>query len=154
MKIAIALFGNKVSPRFDLSPELWLITEEKGRVAHQEKMSMDRLSLPQRIETLTSNGVNKLICGGIHESSLDRLENTGIDVFHNVIGEAKIALTLCLEGILQSGSDCEKKESWKAVRKGNLTKGLVCSSHLGYPSRLSKDGLERKGKHCLTPNKR
>jgi predicted Fe-Mo cluster-binding NifX family protein len=154
MKIAIALFGNKVSPRFDLSPELWLITEENGKVAHQEKISMDRLSLPQRIETLTSSGVNKLICGGIHDFSLDRLGKRGIDVFHNVIGEAEIALTLCLEGILQSGSDCEKKESGKTVKKGDTPRGLVRLSRLGYQSRLSNDGSERKEKRCPTPIKR
>lgn len=154
MKIAIALFENKVSPRFDLSPRLWLITEENGKVAHQEMISMDRLSLPQRIETLTSNGVNKLICGGIHDFSLERLENRGIDVFHNVIGEAEIALTLCLEGILRSGWDCEKRKSWKTVRKENHTRGLVRSSRLEYQSRLSNDRPERKEKCCPTPLKR
>jgi predicted Fe-Mo cluster-binding NifX family protein len=154
MKIAIALFGNKVSPRFDLSPELWLITEENGKVAHQEKISMDRLSLPQRIETLTSSGVNQLICGGIHDFSLDRLENKGIDVFRNVIGEAETALSLCLEGVLQSGSHCERKESWKTYRKGNGRGGLVRSSRPGHQSRQSKDGSERKeGRHSPAKNR-
>jgi predicted Fe-Mo cluster-binding NifX family protein len=111
MKIAISLFGNKVSPRFDLSPELWIITEENGRVVRQEKISAERLDIPQRIEKLTSSGVTKVICGGIHDFSLDQLKNRGIDVFHNVIGEADIALDIFLKGELQPGSRCEKRRA-------------------------------------------
>jgi predicted Fe-Mo cluster-binding NifX family protein len=111
MKIAISLFGNKVSPRFDLSPELWIITEENGRVVRQEKISAERLDVPQRIEKLTSSGVTKVICGGIHDFSLDQLRNRGIDVFHNVIGEADIALDIFLKGELQPGSRCEKRRT-------------------------------------------
>jgi predicted Fe-Mo cluster-binding NifX family protein len=109
MKIAIPLFGNKVSPRFDLSPELWIITENKGELVHQEKISVAGLNIPQRIEKLSLNGITQLICGGIHDFSLDQLKNRGIDVFHNVIGEADIALTYFLKGVLQTGSHCEKR---------------------------------------------
>jgi predicted Fe-Mo cluster-binding NifX family protein len=110
MKIAIAVFGTKVSPRFDLSPEFWMITAENSKVIHQERISTGRLDISQRMEQLLLSGVNKLICGGIHDFSLDQLENRGIDVFHNVIGEAKIALTRCLKGELQVGSRCEKRK--------------------------------------------
>ena len=109
MKIAIALFGNKVSPRFDLSPELWIVTENNGELVHQEKISMAGFSLPQRIEKLSLNGVSKLICGGIHDFSLDQLRNMGIGVFHNVIGEADMALKNLLKGKLQAGSRFEKR---------------------------------------------
>lgn len=111
MKIAIPLFGEKISPRFDLSPELWIITEENAKVVHQEKIPTEKLNIPQRIEKLTSSGVNKVICGGIHDFSLNQLRNMGIDVFHNVIGEAEIALTIFLKGELQPGSRCERKRS-------------------------------------------
>jgi len=111
MKIAISLFGNKVSPRFDLSPELWIVTENRGEMVHQEKISLSGLNIPQRIEKLTLNGISKLICGGIHDFSLDQLRNMGIDVFHNVIGEADIALNYLLRGELHPGSECEKRRS-------------------------------------------
>jgi predicted Fe-Mo cluster-binding NifX family protein len=109
MKIAIPLFGKKVSPRFDLSPELWIITENNGELVHQEKISMAGLSILQRIETLSLNGITQLICGGIHDFGLDQLRKRRIDVFHNVIGEAHIALTYFLKGVLQTGSHCEKR---------------------------------------------
>jgi len=110
IKIAIPLFGKKISPRFDLSPELWIITVENGEVVHQEKISMTNFNLFQRIRHLNLNGVNKVICGGIHDFGLDQLRNMGIDVFHNTTGEADVALDVFLKGRLEPGSQCEKIE--------------------------------------------
>jgi len=118
MKIAIALFGNKVSPRFDLSPKLWIIQEENGEVVHQEKISLEGLTILQRIEKLHLNGITKLICGGIHDFSMNQLRNMGIAVFHNVMGEAELALLNFLKGELQSGSYFEKRRT----RNINVTK--------------------------------
>jgi len=131
MKIAIALFGNKVSPRFDFSPELWIVTENKGEVVHQEKISMKGLDIPQRMEQLALSGVKKLICGGIHDFSLEGLRNIGIDVFYNVIGEAGIALTLCLNGELQPGSHCEKRRRITSFPEGAGARGHKRSSGTG-----------------------
>jgi predicted Fe-Mo cluster-binding NifX family protein len=122
MKIAISLFGNKVSPRFDLSPELWIITENKGKMVQQEKISLSGLNIPQRIEKLTLNGISKLICGGIHDFSLDQLRTMGIDVFHNVIGEADIALNYFLRGELYPGSECEKRRN-STIQEGVARSG-------------------------------
>lgn len=109
MKIAISLFGGKVSPRFDLSPELWIVTEKNGKVGQEEKIPLEGLTIPERIEKLTLRGVNKLICGGIHDFNLDQLRNMGIDVFHNVTGEAKMALNIFLKGGLHPGFHCENR---------------------------------------------
>jgi predicted Fe-Mo cluster-binding NifX family protein len=116
MKIAISLFGNKVSPRFDLSPELWIITEKNGEVVRQEKISLENFNISQRIEMLALTGVAKMVCGGIHDFRLDQLRNMGIDVFHNVIGEADIALGNLLKGQLRPGSLCEEKRKGDTVQ--------------------------------------
>ena len=108
MKIAIPIFENRVSPRFDLSPKLWIIREENGEVVHQEKISLEGLTILQRIEKLNSSGISKLICGGIHDFSLNQLVDMGIEVFHNVMGEADTALKNFLKGELQSGFQFEK----------------------------------------------
>lgn len=124
MKIAIALFGSKVSPRFDLSPEFWVITVENHKVIHQERIPTQGLDIPQRTEHLALSGVKKLICGGIHDFSLEALRNMGIDVLYNVIGEAAIALTLCLKGELRPGSQCEKRK-----RIPNFPEGVGARRH-------------------------
>lgn len=109
MKIAIPIFGNRISPRFDFSPELWIITVENGELANQEKLATANLNLPQRLEQITSNRVDKVICGGIDGFSLNQLGNRGIDVVHDVIGEAEIAFHLFMRGRLRPGFCCERR---------------------------------------------
>jgi len=116
MKIAISVFGSKVSPRFDLSPELWIVTEKNGEVVRQERISLENFTISQRVEMLALTGAGKMICGGIHDFRLIQLRKMGIDVFYNVIGEADIALGNLLKGELRPGSVCEEKKKGNAVQ--------------------------------------
>jgi predicted Fe-Mo cluster-binding NifX family protein len=109
MKIAIPIFGNRISPRFDFSPELWIIEVERGKVVGQEKLSTANLNLPQRLEQVTSSGVDKVICGGIDWFSRNQLGSRGIDVVQDVIGDAEIVFNLFMKGRLRPGFCCERR---------------------------------------------
>ena len=108
MKVAIPIFENRISPRFDFSPEMWVIEVEGGKVVKQEKFSTTNLNLAQRLEQITSNGVDKVICGGIDGLSRDQLGSRGIDVVQDVIGDADIVFDLFMRGRLRSGFCCER----------------------------------------------
>jgi len=109
MKIAIPIFGNRISPRFDFSPEMWIIDVEGGEVVRQEKLPTANLNLPQRLEQITSNGVDKVICGGIDGFCQSQLGSRGIDVVQDVIGDAEIVFDFFMRGRLQSGFCCERR---------------------------------------------
>jgi predicted Fe-Mo cluster-binding NifX family protein len=109
MKIAIPLFGSRISPRFDFSPEMLIITVKNREVVDRETLPIAHLNLPQRLEQLTSNGVNKIICGGIDGFCLEQLGSKGIDVLPNVVGEAELAFDLFLKGRLRPGFCCENR---------------------------------------------
>ena len=109
MKIAIPIFENRISPRFDFSPEMWLIEVKGGKVVGQEKFSTANLNLPQRLEQITSNGVDKVICGGIDGFCQSQLGNRGIDVVQDVTGDAEIVFDLFMKGRLRSGFCCERR---------------------------------------------
>jgi predicted Fe-Mo cluster-binding NifX family protein len=109
MKIAIPIFGNRISPRFDFSPELWIIEVERGEVISKEKLSIANLNLPQRLEQVTSNGVDKVICGGIDGFSRNQLGSRGIDVVQDVIGDAEVVFDLFMRGRLRPGFCCERR---------------------------------------------
>ncbi len=64
---------------------------------------MESFNLQQRIDQLTSKGVDKVICGGIDSFSIDHLGNMGIDVIHNVAGDARGVLNLFIRGVLRPG---------------------------------------------------
>jgi predicted Fe-Mo cluster-binding NifX family protein len=109
MKIAMPVFGNRISPRFDFSPEMWVIEVEEGKVVGQEKISTSNLNLPQRLEQITSNAVDKVICGGIDGLSRNQLGSRGIDVVQDVIGDADIVFNLFMKGRLRPGCCCERR---------------------------------------------
>jgi predicted Fe-Mo cluster-binding NifX family protein len=118
MKVAIPLFGNRISPRFDFSPEILIITLENKEVVDREKVPISHLNLPQRLDQLAASGVKKIICGGIDGFCLQQLGNKGIDVVSNVVGEAEVAFDLFLKGRLRPGFCCERRKgrgvcSWK-----------------------------------------
>jgi predicted Fe-Mo cluster-binding NifX family protein len=109
MKIAIPIFGNRISPRFDFSPEMWIIDVEGGEVVKQEKFPTAHLNLSQRLEQIASNGVDKVICGGIDGYCQSQLGSKGIDVVQDIMGNAEIVLDLFMRGRLRPGLCCEGK---------------------------------------------
>ena len=120
MKIAIPLFGNRISPRFDFSPELWIITVEYGQVVDQERLLVENLNLLQRLDQLTSHKVNQVICGGIDGLSRNQLGSRGIDVVQDVIGDAEAVFDLFMRGRLRPGFCCERRGGRGFHRRRNI----------------------------------
>ena len=105
MKVAIPIFGLRVSPRFDFAPGLWLFTVEDGRVVDRGEMALAHLSTPQRLERLRELGVEALICGGIDGHSAQILKSFQIEVTAWVAGDAEEAMQYFLRGELKAGSN-------------------------------------------------
>ena len=90
-----------------------------GVLVEQERFPVTNLNLPQRLEQITSKGVDKVICGGIDRFSLDQLGNQGIDVVPDIMGEAELAFNLFMRGRLRPGFCCERRRVFCAGRKGS-----------------------------------
>jgi predicted Fe-Mo cluster-binding NifX family protein len=103
MKVAIPIFGPRVSPRFDYAPGLLLFNLEDGKVVGSEKFSLQAWDRLQRLQNLQELGVQTLICGGIDGNSAQVLSDYGIRVIAWVAGEADEAMQFFLEGKLRPG---------------------------------------------------
>jgi predicted Fe-Mo cluster-binding NifX family protein len=123
MKIAIPILGSRVSPRFDFSPEVWIIDVERGEVVGQEKLPTAHLNLSQRLEQIASNGVDQVICGGIDGFCQNQLESGGIDIVQDVMGDAEIVFDRFMEGRLQPGLYCEGKGRRRFCGRRNASRG-------------------------------
>lgn len=102
MRLAIPLFGARVSPRFDYAPRLLLLSIEGGKVVSREEIPLNPLVLWQRVEKIKELKVDVVICGGIDEGSKCWLIDHQIQVIPLIAGEARRALIDFLAGRLKS----------------------------------------------------
>jgi predicted Fe-Mo cluster-binding NifX family protein len=103
MKVAIPLFGSRVSPRFGCESEILIVDVEEHQEINRQKLSTVGLGVPQRMSLLSSLSVDTLICGGIDTFCLRSLSAKGFRVIPGVIGEADEALRYFLSGKLRKG---------------------------------------------------
>lgn len=98
MKIAITVWGNRISPVFDAASTLLLVelgaTEPLGREL--------KLFQPGRhdsfIALLVEKEVELLICGAMCENAVKRLEAAGVEVISFLTGEVDEFINGYLEG--------------------------------------------------------
>ncbi|MBA3014175.1 MAG: NifB/NifX family molybdenum-iron cluster-binding protein [Proteobacteria bacterium] len=86
---AIALFGSRISPRFDCAQEFMVITSSENAVTgkHIETIREDMPIM--KVRRLTALKVDTLICGGVDESSREHLLSHGIKILANKKGEVE-----------------------------------------------------------------
>ena len=98
MKIAIPVWKNRVSPLFDSSTHL-LMTETSGKkISKQDIISVESLSLFQRIDLLRKLHVDVFLCGGITRPILENIRNKSIKVIPFVCGDVNKLLQAVLRG--------------------------------------------------------
>jgi predicted Fe-Mo cluster-binding NifX family protein len=90
---AVALFGSRISPRFDCTLNFMLITSSESAITEQHTETI-RENMPiMKVRRLADLNVDTLICGGIDESSREDLQSHGIKVHANVKGQADDAVS-------------------------------------------------------------
>lgn len=102
MKIAIPMFNNRVSPRFDFASKILIATIDNGKVGDKKEYSLINLNPIRRSILLNELGVNVLICGGVSCFSKRLLMSKGIGVIPMVQGEIEEVLTLFINDKVNS----------------------------------------------------
>ena len=102
MKVAIATFGDRVSPRFDCANTFLVVTLERDEIVHREELSAAEWALHDRINRLVDLGVDSVICGGIDRWSADSLLSVGIDLHGWISGSIEESLAAFRQGELQT----------------------------------------------------
>lgn len=103
MKVAIPIFGPRVSPRFDFAPALLIYTLQNRKVIERTEIPLNAWNLWQRLEKMKEWQVQILICGGIDGKSERMLKSQQIEVIPWIAGEAENVLQAFLKGKLQAG---------------------------------------------------
>ena len=117
MKIAITVWGNRISPVFDAASTLLLLDVDGNDVVDREV----RVFQPNRYESflalLKEKGIELLICGAMCETAVRRVEASGVEVASFLAGEVEALI----EGYLKEGDFSEF--SMPGCRHGRCCRG-------------------------------
>jgi len=103
MRIAILIFEDRVSPRFDCAPEAMIVEENSGREVNRKRLNLDSPEPAARVARLKEEDVEVVICGNIDVYSERMVLSSGLDLIPWVTGNAEDALSTMLRGDLYPG---------------------------------------------------
>lgn len=88
MKIAITIWGNRISPVFDAAHTLLVARIKDRTISKKEYTSFDPQSPQDLIKILTNNQISTLICGAISTKPADFIVENDIKLISFVTGNA------------------------------------------------------------------
>jgi predicted Fe-Mo cluster-binding NifX family protein len=80
MKIAVPVFGDRVSPRFDYAPEFLLVSVTEKGLGRPERLRTLDWTSRRRVRLLFDQGVEAVICGAIDRCTEETLRHAGVAV--------------------------------------------------------------------------
>ena len=104
MNIAIPVFGNRVSPRFDRAAAFLLVRVSDGIIRQRTERPMLGAVGLRLTELLTDDNVDVLLCGGIRRCDYFSIAETGIEVYPGLMGETNDILHAFLRGEMSRDS--------------------------------------------------
>ncbi len=103
-KLLIALHGQDVAPRFDLTGEVLIVsTDENDGDREEKQVVLPQISAEKLCHLILTEGIQAVICGGIEEEYYQYLVWKRIRVYDSVIGRAETAMKRFFAGALKSG---------------------------------------------------
>ena len=100
MRIAVPIWGNKVSPLLDTASKL-LILESPGRgKTSRMEAYLGEQEISRRCIRIRKLGVDVLICGAVTRTFSDLLKASGIDIIQGISGKIEEILEAYFNGAL------------------------------------------------------
>jgi len=96
MKIAVPLFGNRVSPHFGASSKILLVETTAGGAVQRTTWDVAQRGSLEIARRLAAAGVDAVICGGIEREHRQWLAGRGVHVVENQKGDVEDVLAQML----------------------------------------------------------
>jgi predicted Fe-Mo cluster-binding NifX family protein len=117
VKVAIPRFGEVVAPCFEYSATIAIFTVDRKRILDEQDFCLQSREALDRVRLLRDQGVDTLICGGVHSVFEDMLEENRIQVISWVSGEVDELIRQFLRGGLTPGSGQLCERAWTGERR-------------------------------------
>lgn len=106
MKVAVAIWNDRISPVFDVSRTILILDIAKGAVAAESIARFDDDNPVRKLSTLTQNGIHTLICGAISRPIAEIFINSGIRLIPFVAGNRQEVIDAYLNNLLPCWQLC------------------------------------------------
>ncbi len=125
-KVAIPLFGTRISPHFTYAETALLIDIEGGKIAQSREIALGAADEVQRVQQLKGLEIDTIICGGITNIAERMLAEQAINVISWVTGEAQVALEQFLCKQLAPGTWlCPKRQGCRRGKDKNKKSAAI-----------------------------
>ncbi|MGI9537885.1 MAG: NifB/NifX family molybdenum-iron cluster-binding protein [Desulfocapsaceae bacterium] len=98
LKVAMTVWGNRISPVFDSAQTILLADIEDGRIVGRRREFLPRMVAPGLARMVAEKGIDTLICGAISERPSQIIKQSGIKLLSFVGGNAEHFLEAYAEG--------------------------------------------------------
>jgi predicted Fe-Mo cluster-binding NifX family protein len=115
MRLAVAIWNDRISPVFDVSRKIIVMDIEKGQVAGKRIEMFTNDNPTHKLSRLSELKVNTLICGAISRPVAEMIDQHGIHVIPFITGDQHEVVAAFLTGLLPS-SDLSMPGWWKQHR--------------------------------------
>ncbi|MCP4627746.1 MAG: hypothetical protein GY850_30140 [bacterium] len=104
MKLALTVWGNRISPVFDAARKLLVAEIENQVITNKSYEQFDATLSPRLTERLTELDISVLICGAISEQPALLIEASGIKIIPFIAGNTDEVLTAYVKNTLFKSS--------------------------------------------------
>lgn len=120
MKVAIMLYGTRISPRFGYSDGVLIVEVNNQKEIGRKTLRVANF-FPEKIPDILNNeGVKVVISGGMNHRFQNLFRTRGIEVIWGIIGEADDVLNAYNSGQLSPGMGfCPRGQSRQRFRRRN-----------------------------------
>ena len=122
MKVAIPLYGSRVSPRFGYTRD-FLIVELDGKKEIDRKALTMEINHPARMaDSLAKEGVSVILSGGMNPHFQEQFRLRNIAVIWGLIGDADDVLATYLDDQVFSGmGPCPRRGRRRRMRRRGIS---------------------------------
>jgi predicted Fe-Mo cluster-binding NifX family protein len=92
MRVAVPVWGSRISPVFDTARTVEIINHDGEAETGRHRIELHPGTLSDRIDQLRANGVEILLCGAISRPLLNLLLAAGVEVHPFLAGECETLL--------------------------------------------------------------
>jgi len=141
-KIAVTVWGHRVSPVFDSARTLLIAELVNGHLGRMSTLELDPENPFQLMQLLRAQNIAVLICGAVSQDSAIMLENAEFEVIPFIAGDVRTVLETLIQDNPEWTEFIMPGCNRKICCRGKIRRGSELTSHLpedhqnGKPDRL------------------